>query len=305
MSDWRDWEFGGPRLPAKDGIKARSTRGDIGETWWSRRFIAALQEVADAGRLSRGRSYARSGQVMDLCVEPGAVTAKVQGSAPRPYAVRLGLTPFTAAEWARTEEALAGQALFLAALLAGEMPRDVEQAFAAAGLSLFPSRARELKSECSCPDATNPCKHVAATYYILAEAFDTDPFLVLRWRGRARDDLLARLRELRAAQPVDDAPAEDAEPEEAPSPPAEAAGADAAPADFWRAGAELASLAFSPRAPAVADAVCRQLGPLPPEAGGPEADAALSADYATFTRAAERRAFGGAAGPSDAPRGSP
>jgi uncharacterized Zn finger protein len=301
MSDWRDWEFGGPRLPARDGIKARSTRGDIGETWWSRRFIAALQEVADAGRLSRGRSYARSGQVMDLRVEPGAVTARVQGSAPRPYAVRLGLTPFTDAEWARAEDALAGQALFLAALLAGEMPQDVEQAFAAAGLSLFPSKARELKSECSCPDATNPCKHVAATYYILAEAFDADPFLVLRWRGRARDDLLARLRELRAAQPVDDAPSAPAGTDAVDAVDA----VDAAPADFWRAGAELASLAFSPRAPAVADAVCRQLGPLPPEAGGPEADAALSADYATFTRAAERRAFGGAAAPSDAPRGSP
>ena len=60
MSDWRDWETG-PRRAAKDGIKARSTRGEIGETWWSQRFIAALKEVADASRLSRGRSYARSG----------------------------------------------------------------------------------------------------------------------------------------------------------------------------------------------------------------------------------------------------
>jgi uncharacterized Zn finger protein len=289
MSDWR--EFGGPRLPAKDGIRARSTRGDIGETWWSQRFIATLKEVADAGRLTRGRSYARSGQVMDLHVEPGAVTAKVQGSMPRPYAVTLRLTPFTDAEWARAEEALAGQALFLAALLAGEMPRDVEQAFAAAKLSLFPSKAKDLKSTCSCPDASNPCKHIAATYYILAEAFDTDPFLVLRWRGRDRDALLARLRELRAAQPADDEgePA-DAEPDEAPP-----ASADAAPADFWRAGPELATLTFSPRAPSVADAVLRQLGPLPPDAGGPVTDAALFAAYAAFTRAAERRAFAGAA----------
>jgi uncharacterized Zn finger protein len=301
MSDW--WEFGGPRRPAKDGIKARSTRGDIGETWWSQRFIAALKEVADAGRLTRGRSYARSGQVMDLHVEPGAVTARVQGSHPRPYAVSIRFTPFTDTEWARAEEALAGQALFLAALLAGEMPRDVEQAFAAAGLSLFPTRPKDLKSTCSCPDASNPCKHIAATYYILAEAFDTDPFLVLRWRGRARDDLLARLRELRAAQAADDddAPA-DAEPGDEPSAlPVDAA--DAAPADFWRAGPELASLTFSPRAPAVADAVLRQLGPLPPDAGGPVTDAALFAAYAAFTRAAERRAF--ASAPAEPPNGAP
>jgi uncharacterized Zn finger protein len=296
MSDWRDWEAG-PRRPAKDGIKARSTRGDIGETWWSRRFIAALQEVADASRLTRGRSYARSGQVMDLRVQPGAVTARVQGSRPRPYDVRIRLTPFTEAEWARAEEALAGQALFLAALLAGEMPRDVEQAFAAAGLSLFPARPEELRSECSCPDWANPCKHVAATYYILAEAFDTDPFLVLCWRGRARDDLLARLRELRDAQPAEEEAAIEEEPEEI-RPPAEAA---SEPADFWRAGGELASLAFSPRAPAVPDAVPRQLGPVPPEAGGPEADAALTRAYAAFTRAAERRAFSGGTAPGEPP----
>jgi uncharacterized Zn finger protein len=168
----------------------------------------------------------------------------------------------------------------------------VEQAFAAAGLSLFPSRREELRSECSCPDPVNPCKHVAATYYILAEAFDADPFLVLTWRGRPRDDLLARLRELRAAQPVEEDEAlepVDAEPDDAPTPSTVEA---PLPADFWRAGEEMASLTFSPRAPAVPDAVLRQLGPLPPEAGGPEADRALSEAYAVFTRAAELRAFG-------------
>jgi uncharacterized Zn finger protein len=290
MSDWRDWGEFGPRRAAKDGIRARSTRGEIGETWWSKRFIEALKELAEESRLSRGRSYARSGQVMDLRVEPGMVTAKVQGSAARPYAVRISLTPFKDHEWARAEEALADQAIFLAALLAGEMPRDVEQAFEAAGLSLFPSRPEELRSECSCPDWANPCKHVAATYYILAEAFDTDPFLVLTWRGRPRDELLARLRELRASQPEEEEEAalDEEEPENAP-PPADLP----APADFWRAGGELASLQFSPRAPAVADAVLRQLGPIPPEAGGAEADRALAEAYALFTTAAERRAFGG------------
>jgi uncharacterized Zn finger protein len=287
MSDWWEWEHG-PRRAAKDGIRARSTRGEIGETWWSRRFIEALKAVADANRLSRGRSYARSGQVMNLRVEAGSVTAKVQGSAPRPYAVKIHLTPFKDHEWARVEEALADQAIFLAALLAGEMPKDVEQAFEAAGLSLFPSQPEELRSDCSCPDWMNPCKHVAATYYILAEAFDTDPFLVLAWRGRTRDDLLARLRELRASRPEEEAAEPVAEePEETPP-------VDGGPAaaDFWRAGGEMASLAFSPRAPAVADAVLRQLGPLPPEAGGLDADRALAEAYAAFTAAAERRAFG-------------
>lgn len=292
MSDWWEYEHR-PRRPAKDGIRARSTRGEIGETWWSQRFVDALKAMADGNRLMRGRSYARSGQVMDLRVERGAVTAKVQGSAARPYAVRIALTPFTEAEWSRVEAALADQALFLAALLAGEMPRDVEQAFQAAGLSLFPSRPAELRSECSCPDWADPCKHTAATYYILAEAFDADPFLVLRWRGRARDDLLARLRELRAAREPDAEPA-DTDAEEVEGGPAEAPAAEAvdASADFWAAGPELATLTFSPRAAEVADAVLRQLGPLPADAGGADASAELARAYGLFTRAAERRAFG-------------
>lgn len=283
-------EFGRPRLAARDGIKARSTRGEIGETWWSQRFIDALRAVADGSRLTRGRSYARSGQVMDLRVERGAVTSRVQGSAVKPYSVRIGLTPFTEAEWSRAEAALADQALFLAALLAGEMPRDVEQAFQAAGLSLFPSRPDELRTECSCPDWANPCKHTAATYYILAEAFDADPFLVLRWRGRARDDLLARLRELRATRHPDAEPADevDDDPSVEVPPPADPPAA----ADFWSAGPELATLTFSPRAAEVPDAVLRQLGTLPPDAGGAAMSAELERAYGLFTRAAERRAFG-------------
>ncbi|HEX8432389.1 MAG TPA: SWIM zinc finger family protein [Longimicrobium sp.] len=280
MSDW--WHDAGPRRPAKNGIAARSERGEIGESWWSRRFIAALHAVADTSRLSRGRSYARSGQVMDLRVEPGSVTARVQGSAATPYRVRIRLVPFSDAEWERAEEALAAQALFLAALLAGEMPRDVEEAFTAAGLSLFPRTPRELQTECSCPDAANPCKHTAAVFYILAEAFDTDPFLVLAWRGRPRERLLEHLRALRsAAVPAAPSPA----PEPAAPPPAP-------PPDFWRAGPELSKLRFAPRAPEIPDTVLRELGPLPDAAGGARIRQALSRAYAIFTTAAAQRALG-------------
>lgn len=301
MSRW--WEYdNGPRRPAKDGIRARSARGEIGETWWSQRFIKALQHVTDPGRLNRGRSYARTGQVMDLRVRAGSVSAQVQGSAARPYAVSISLAPFTDAEWARAEAALADQALFLAALLAGQMPQDVEQAFTAAGLTLFPAKPSELRSQCTCPDAANPCKHIAATYYILAEAFDADPFLVLCWRGRERDHLLEHLRALRGAAEAADGGAGDEDAGDGDDAGGDASGVaesaldDAEPRDFWRAGGGLAALAFAPRAPDVPDAVLRQLGPLPPDAGGAEADAALAAAYAAFTRAAERRAFGAAGG---------
>lgn len=177
-----------------EGIRARSRRGQIGETWWSRRFIDVLETFDLGARLVRGRRYARAGQVLELEVDPGIVRARVQGSRRRPYEVRIETLALSDKDWARVEAAMAGRAVFLAKLLAGEMPGDIEQAFAETRLSLFPATERDLATDCSCPDWANPCKHIAAAYYLLAEAFDADPFLIFRWRGRTRDELLERLR---------------------------------------------------------------------------------------------------------------
>jgi hypothetical protein len=85
------------------------------------------------------------------------------------------------------------------------MPEDIEDVFAGLGLALFPASAAELSMYCSCPDWEVPCKHIAAVFYLLAEAFDTDPFSILAWRGRGRDDLLAGLHAARGGAPVDSA----------------------------------------------------------------------------------------------------
>ena len=128
------------------------------------------------------------------------MTAQVQGSRPKPYRVRIQVTPLTTPQWRRVEQALAGQALFRAKLLAGEMPREIEEVFADCGTPLFPRSARDLEMSCSCPDWEVPCKHLAAVCYVLAEAFDLDPFGILAWRGRGREDLLASLRRLTAGE---------------------------------------------------------------------------------------------------------
>jgi uncharacterized Zn finger protein len=94
------------------------------------------------------------------------------------------------------------RALFAAKLLVGEMPRDIDEALADCHLSLFPASPRDLTAICWCPDWENPCKHIAAAYYLLAEAFDDDPFLIFRWRGRTRDELLSRLHRGAAASPT-------------------------------------------------------------------------------------------------------
>src|SRR6266545_4239439 len=180
---WDDWPPPSRPRRVEGGIKARSRRGQIGESWWSGRFVAILESLGIGPRLGRGRAYARAGQVLDLGVAAGTVSARVQGSRARPYRVSIGLARFGGAEWARVESALAARALYSAKLLAGEMPREIEEVFASCGLSLFPGRAQDLAMSCSCPDWAVPCKHIAATFYLLAEAFDADPFLILAWRG--------------------------------------------------------------------------------------------------------------------------
>ena len=187
--------------PVEGGLKARSKRGAIAQTWWSERFIEVLEDIGLGNRLQRGRTYARKGQVISLDVAPSSVTAQVQGSRARPYRVRIGIAAFGKSEWAQVERSLAENAWYTAKLLSGEMPDDVEDVFAGLGLSLFPAAARDLSLDCTCPDGAVPCKHLAATFYLLAESFDDDPFAILAWRGREREDLLANLQAARTDGP--------------------------------------------------------------------------------------------------------
>ncbi|WP_433723909.1 SWIM zinc finger family protein [Actinoplanes sp. CA-051413] len=175
------------------GLAVRAKRGKIGEQWWSRRFVDILERTCDPGRLARGRAYARKGQVIDFELTPGRVAGRVQGSRPQPYEVTIAIPAYDEAQWTRVLAALGSQALYRAALLAGEIPHELVDLFDELELPLFPST---LEMNCSCPDWGTPCKHVSAVLYVLAEAFDDDPFLVLAWRGRGRDALLTALRGL-------------------------------------------------------------------------------------------------------------
>lgn len=292
--------------PVRDGLRAKSQRGAIGETWWSQRFIEVLEDFHEGPRLVRGRAYARRGQVIEMDVEAGEVRARVQGSRARPYSVSIGVTVLGDADWARVEEAMASQAVFLARLLAGEMPHEIGDAFAATGLSLFPATADDLDTDCSCPDWEIPCKHIAAVYYLLAEAFDRDPFLILAWRGRPRERLLTELRTLRgrgsgtpATGAIDESDA--ALPAE-PEGPFGSIGLDRADltgeiteemtSRFWEAGADLASVRVEPHAVAMPDAILRELGASGLAVGGRPLEDLLAPAYRAIAAAAARIAGG-------------
>jgi uncharacterized Zn finger protein len=284
-SDWRGWEPSRP-LPIEGGIAARSTRGAIGDTWWSQRFIELLESFGGGSRLQRGRNYARRGQVAELEVEPGVVIAKVQGSRYTPYRVRIRGKTLSEQQWRRVEKAMASRALPLAKLLAGEMPHDIEDVFASCRLTLFPRGGAELKATCTCPDWENPCKHIAAAYYILAERFDEDPFLIFAWRGRDKDEILEQLRARRSAGSKR---ASSAQPSAEPAPQAHSLSERLA--SLWRSAPALAELRVSPLAAEVPDALLRELGPAPIDVAGQNLVEVLAPAYATIAEEAERRAL--------------
>ena len=269
MGRWRDdyddfeWNYYREDRPikVKDGIKARSERGEIGSTWWSKRWIKVLESFSMGTRLTRGRSYARQGQVISIDVEPGIVKARVQGSMPKPYNVKIKLKPLSDQNWEKVTAAMASQAIFAAKLLAGEMPTNIEEAFHAVHLSLFPTAVSDLETDCTCPDWANPCKHIAAVYYLLAERFDEDPFLIFKLRGRTKERIIQTLR----AKRIETLPPESA----SSSTSDDAAGADTTSLlednldTFWQAGEGLAVFTVNPTAPRIDKAVLKRLGDAP------------------------------------------
>ena len=180
-------------IEVKGGIKTKSKRGSFAQNWWAKRWIKTLESFNIGARLSRGKSYARKGQVTSIKIETGLVRAKVQGSSSKPYSVTIKVRTLTGSEWERLAEKLALKPIFAAKLLAGEMPEDIDSAFKEIGLSLFPEKLDDLETDCSCPDWSNPCKHIAAVYYLLGEEFDRDPFLIFKLRGVDMDDFVSIL----------------------------------------------------------------------------------------------------------------
>jgi uncharacterized Zn finger protein len=288
VSFWdRDW---GPRAPKKPppqhGIKIQK----VGTTWWGRRWIEALEHVlgGDAGRLLRGKSYARAGRTHDLVVHAGKVTAKVTGSRSTPYDVSLEIAQLSEEAWRTAIAGMAEKAQFAAELLADRMPEAIDEVFRLAGVSLFPATRAELVTSCSCPDWGDPCKHVAATHYVLGEAFDRDPFLLFELRGRGKARVLADLRVARRGG--DPAASEPTASGSAPGAPHVALGA-IAPEDYDRAPEALPVLELSFEAPLQHGALLRQLGAPPAWRGEASPEELLSPLVRAAAEAARRIAL--------------
>jgi hypothetical protein len=190
---WHQFPASKP-LPVEGGMVTSKRRGQMADTWWSKRFTDVLESYGLGARMQRGRRYARSGQVMSLDVTPGLIAAQVQGSRRTPYVVTVQSPQPSSVQWRKVDDAFAARVGFAAQLLADEVPTDLEDVFTDAGVALFPATWGDVRANCNCPDWENPCKHIAAVLYVYADRLDTDPWLLLLWRGRTRDEVLGHLR---------------------------------------------------------------------------------------------------------------
>ncbi len=170
-------------------------------TWWGQSFLTALEQFTDSGRLSRGRSYANGRKIKHFEMDCEQVTAEVRGSVNPYYGVyeeptyttTIEFDTISRAKWAAIIALMASKVSILSQLLVGEIPENVEESFEPLGVRLLPHAKDDFESHCDCPDWSNPCKHIAGVYYLVAAELDRDPLKLFELRGLSRENLHAEL----------------------------------------------------------------------------------------------------------------
>jgi uncharacterized Zn finger protein len=162
----------------------------ITATFWGRAWCENLERYSDfASRLPRGRSYVRSGAVIDLEIAPGTVTALVSGT--ELYDVSVTVARVPAADWRAIIRDSAGAIDSVVALLQGRLSENVMSRLCRQGVGLFPT-PKEIQFRCTCPDHATMCKHVAAVLYGIGVRLDLEPELLFTLRRVKADELIAK-----------------------------------------------------------------------------------------------------------------
>ncbi|NJL66301.1 MAG: hypothetical protein HC849_33465 [Oscillatoriales cyanobacterium RU_3_3] len=229
----------------------------IDREWWTQQWLDLINTYRFKKRLERGWQYAREGKVLSIKFPDKEVIAVVQGTDPKPYQVSLGLDPLSDEDWDYVIENMSQRAVFSAKLLAGEMPHNIEDVFAAAGKTLFPLSLSDVRSRCTCPDPKNPCKHISAVYYLLGDRFGEDPFVLFQLRGRTKEQILAALRQRRGAGGEENSQLNSGE--NSPIPNTNAPEVDR----FWEYNQQLESSLVAIVPPPSSETVLDILGPIP------------------------------------------
>ena len=157
----------------------------IGRGPWARWLATSVVPDEGSPRAERGRILARTGHVHSVSVVEGAITAQVIGSGGDEYRVGLAADPVSPRVWAAVIGSPRGRTLFEAAAAGRDQSLQLEHVMTVDWDEPLIPPARSVRLSCTCPDAdySGACKHVIALAYVVADAIDADPSLLLEWRG--------------------------------------------------------------------------------------------------------------------------
>ena len=187
-----------PKAAPRPKPKPGKARKKFGATWWGERWVDVLSNFEHDQRMSRGRAYARADKVKHFRLKTGSITATVEGST-GDYKVDIKFKKFSGKEWDKIIQKLTQVPIVLSGLLNNEMPRNIDKV---TGYSFIPS---SFESDCSCPDYANPCKHIAAVFYTLADEIDYDPMILFKLKGMEKEQILVKSGVMESAQKEGDA----------------------------------------------------------------------------------------------------
>lgn len=154
----------------------------FGLTWWGEQWLHSLSSIDFSNRLPRGATYARKGAVRSIEINGNVVLAKVQGTRPTPYRVKISIPRFSQPEIDRLIAEVQANPAVLAQLLNRELNPQIMEIAGRLGLRIFPKSWKDFEMDCSCPDYAVPCKHLAAVIYMVSREIDNNPFLILKLR---------------------------------------------------------------------------------------------------------------------------
>ncbi len=183
MSGWYyDFPKAAPRPKPKPGKAGKK----FGATWWGKKWIDMLSKYEHDQRMSRGRAYARADMVSNFKVDAGRIIATVKGSMGN-YKVKVNFKVHSNKDWGIIINKLGETPIVLSSLLNNELPENVDKI---TGFAFIP---KSFNADCSCPDYANPCKHIAAVFYTMADEIDYDPMILFKIKGMDKNELLTKL----------------------------------------------------------------------------------------------------------------
>lgn len=164
----------------------------IASKWWGKAWNKNLENYSDLkNRISRGKTYVKSGAVLDLKISEGKVEAIVQGSSSKPYNVTISIDRLDKKSWERVKQLCNRKIDTLETLLLGNFPKELDEMFSNSKNGIFPS-PKEIHFKCTCPDSARMCKHIAAVLYGVGSKLDEDPILFFKLRAIDFEELLKK-----------------------------------------------------------------------------------------------------------------